>query len=965
MSFASQLDAALKQLADATGAVAEAAARLKAECEFAAGLAKAAKKPAWEKLVLKALAQFSAAVAKGRAPKKALAEAEAVLAPLAKAAKRYTVHCVGHAHIDMNWMWNWPETVAITHDTFSTVDRLMDEFPDFKFSQSQISVYQILKDLCPDLYARVKRRIAEGRWEVTASQWVEGDKNMASGEILCRHLLCARRFCKEEFGLDAGDVKIDWECDTFGHAHTLPDILASGGVRWYYFHRTGPGPWLFWWQGRGGARVLAFDDGRRGYNGRINETNVVKHLFDYAAETGLKDFLFVYGVGDHGGGPTRLDITNALELNAWPVFPNVRLSTTTAYFSAVEPKAAELPVVDAEMNTVFEGCFTSQSDIKQANRAGECALVEAEACALVARALAKTPWPAEMLADAWRRAMFNQFHDILPGSNTADSRHYALANFQEILARTTMVKTQALRAVAALIDTSRVCACETVAPEHNVGHNIGQGAGELGRHGMVSRAAAGGQCCEPFVVFNPHPWKRSDVVVATVWDREWPDGEIVVTDDAGSTRRAQVVRKGRGWGSAFIDVALPASDVAGLGWRTFAVARSVEPPKPDGPVIADGKGRMENEFLVVEVDPSTGALAHLVDKRTGLDYVAPNERLGTLEYILEAPHGMTAWVIGQIMKRTPLVEGAMDAPATGPYLATVRVRHKVGASTLTLTVSLAAGSARVAFELQTEWVERGSKDIGVPGLRVEMPFAIDADSASFECPNGWVARPTDPAKVRTETMKYSGWYFGKDNPIEPVPAEVPVQKWAALAGSHSPSGKSAAAVILNDSKYGCRVDHNVFRLSLLRSTYDPDTLPEIGNHTMRWAVEPAGEDWSPADAARAGCEFNTPLNVVSAASHEGTLPVAGGLAEILTPNVLLSGMKKAEDSDALVVRLYDVSGKDTVAKLRLDPSLAAPGAQAVECDVLEAPLAESTAKMTDGTLSVRIRAFGTATVRIG
>jgi len=168
MSFTSEFDAAMRRLTETAGTAAEAATRIKAECEFAAGLAKAEKKPAWEKLALKAAAHFAEALAKGVRPAKALSGAEAILAPAAKAAKRYTVHCIGHAHIDMNWMWNWPETVAVTHDTFSTVDRLMDEFPEFRFSQSQISVYEILRDYCPDLYARVKKRIAERRWEVTA-----------------------------------------------------------------------------------------------------------------------------------------------------------------------------------------------------------------------------------------------------------------------------------------------------------------------------------------------------------------------------------------------------------------------------------------------------------------------------------------------------------------------------------------------------------------------------------------------------------------------------------------------------------------------------------------------------------------------------------------------------------------------------------------------------------------------------
>ena len=168
-----------------------------------------------------------------------MTDAESLLAPLGAAAKSYTIYCAGHAHIDMNWMWSWPETVGVTIDSFTTVLRLMEEFPQFIFGQSQASVYRIVEEHRPDMLERIAARVREGRWEVTASHWVEGDKNIASGESLCRHLLYTRRYMQELFGLTPEDVQIDWSPDTFGHAHTVPSYLARGGVRYYYHHRPG------------------------------------------------------------------------------------------------------------------------------------------------------------------------------------------------------------------------------------------------------------------------------------------------------------------------------------------------------------------------------------------------------------------------------------------------------------------------------------------------------------------------------------------------------------------------------------------------------------------------------------------------------------------------------------------------------------------------------------------------------
>jgi alpha-mannosidase len=468
------IDRALYSFDQAITAGGEMVERFRAEVNYGVGLAQAnpAKQAEWIALISAAIAQVTESAQSGGNMAQAVSAAEAMLAPLGEAAKAYTIHCIGHGHIDMDWMWNWPETVATVNDTFTTVDRLMTEFPDFRYSQSQASVYQIMKDYLPELYAKVKQRVASGQWEVTASQWVEGDKNLASGEILCRHILYTKRFFQREFDLPFDRVVIDWEPDTFGHAHTLPTILNKGGIRRYYLHRAGPGPMLFWWQGKDGSRVLTFDDRLRGYNGQIN-ANIVRHLFDFERATGLKDFLFVFGVGDHGGGPTRNDIRAAIRMNEWPIFPRIIFSTTDAFYSIAEKQAANLPVIDAELNYVFEGCYTAQSNIKRANRKSENALVEAEMIALVARGQLGMAYPVDALQPAWQHAMFNQFHDILPGSGVHATYEYAQGLYQEILTRTTMVKTRSLRQLAAQVNVGKN---DTYGP---VGFDVGGGPGDV------------------------------------------------------------------------------------------------------------------------------------------------------------------------------------------------------------------------------------------------------------------------------------------------------------------------------------------------------------------------------------------------------------------------------------------------------------------------------------------------------
>ena len=304
---------------------------------------------------------------------------------------------------------------------------------------------------------------------------------------------------------------------------------------------------------------------------------------------GLKDYLFSYGVGDHGGGPTRRDLNLALRMDSWPIFPHVKFSTTDDFFAIAEAQAKDLPVVDAEMNSVFEGCYTSESNIKFANRKSENALVEAEMAALLGKGLAGLPYPTANLLTGWRHALLNQFHDILPGSGVRATYDYAQGLFQEIMAQTTMIKTQALRAIAGMVDTATACPlCEGFIPGKDDDLAFGGGQGDVASDGMVTRYGTGlNACCDPFVVFNPNPWARSEVIITRLWNRTYADEHIAVKDDAGQTFPAQVLKRGSAWGGDptsfdawghdFIEVAFPAHAVPAGGYRSYSVVRSVAP----------------------------------------------------------------------------------------------------------------------------------------------------------------------------------------------------------------------------------------------------------------------------------------------------------------------------------------------------------------------------------------------------
>ena len=232
--------------------------------------------------------------------------AEELLAPMEKAAKEYSLILVAHAHIDMNWMWSFNETVAVVLATFRSILNIMDQYPDFCFSQSQAAVYKIVEEYDPELMERIKARIAQGRWEVTASSWVENDKNLAGTQAMLRHIQCTREYLENTWGVQ--DFDIDFSPDTFGHSANIPEIESFGDVR-YFYHCRGLGEThvLYRYKGLSGRELLTYRE-PNWYNGAVTP-HIGAGLVDISKRcAGLKTGLVVYGVGDHGGGPSREDL---------------------------------------------------------------------------------------------------------------------------------------------------------------------------------------------------------------------------------------------------------------------------------------------------------------------------------------------------------------------------------------------------------------------------------------------------------------------------------------------------------------------------------------------------------------------------------------------------------------------------------------------------------------------------------
>ncbi|GAA3402331.1 alpha-mannosidase [Paenibacillus hodogayensis] len=817
-------------------------------------------------------------------------EAEKLLAELASEAKSYEILSVAHAHIDMNWMWGWDETVSVTLDTMRTMLNLLDEYPQFTFSQSQASIYRIVEQYAPDMLEEIKRRVSEGRWEVTASHWVEADKNMPSGESLTRHLLYTKRYLSSLLGIDPDSLNLDFEPDTFGHSVNVPDILAAGGVRYYYHCRGYDGHVLYRWKAPSGQSVIVYRE-PTWYNDTV-QPMLGAYVPELCRQTGLKTHLNVYGVGDHGGGPTRRDLERLIGMNDWPVYPRIRFGTLADYFRLAEPLADRLPVVEGELNFVFTGCYTSQSRIKTANRIGEAALNEAETFAAVASLAEGKRYPRDAFEEAWRNVLFNQFHDILPGSGVLETREHALGLFQQTMAAAGASRKLALESIAAGIDTSSLVG-DSDGGSVSEGAGVGFGIREF-KPGQVERGRGRKRIVH---LFNPSLCEREEAVEVVLWDWKSPIQTLCVRDGEGRETPYQLVDKGHHyyWGHDYTRLLLYAKAPAG-GYSTYTIEEgdgSSAPKMPVEPLVEREEPLvLENECLRAEFHPVTAAVVSLIDKTTGEELVDASRPAGLFRFIEEDPvRGMTAWQVGRYLDIHSLHQRVkIRRGAAGSVRQSLHYELSFGRSKLNVTVSLDRSSRRLDFATECDWQEAGKAETAIPQLNFHWPLGYKCTAYRYDVPFGTVER-------------------------QPLEMDVPGNSWALGVRGEA---EKPAVMIVTSNKYGFRGTDDSLAVSLIRSSFDPDPYPELGNHHRTRLSVCLTDDRVNGELIETASRLNHPLNVLSGTPHAGTRPLAAGFIELLEGSVAVSSVKMAEDGGrAWVVRVYETEGLPTTAKLRL------------------------------------------------
>ena len=822
-----------------------------------------------------------------------------------------TLHLTGNSHIDAAWLWPWTETVDVVKRTFGTALQLMYEYPRYTYTQSAAAYNEWMADKYPEMNAEIKKRIQEGRWEVVGGMWVEPDLNMPDGESLVRQLLVGKRWYKEHYGVD---VRIGWNPDSFGYTWQLPQIYKKSGVDYFVTQKmtwndTNQLPFkLFWWESPDGSKVLAYFPHDYA-NDNLNQTRLAEDMVTARTRaTGMTEMMDLYGTGDHGGGPTRAILDEGFHWTPEPgvapaanatntVHPTMQFGTAQPFFSSIEKQLAP--------------------ESKEWNYAS------------IAQGYTPPPAvPGKVSIPTWKSELYFEYHR---GVMTTQANHKK--NMRE---SSEQILNAEKWSSLAWLDGKPYPAAELTEDWKKVLFNqfhdlaAGSGIGVIYRDAQKDYDVVRWSTNEikagalealsakidtrtiqphgvPVVVYNPLGWARS--------------GDVRVHVQGAEASSKQVT----------LHVEVPA-----FGYQVAEVGDPKE-EKPAPTKIGEGGGAisLDNDRVHVAVNKSSGCISSLSEKSTRFEVLTPGACGNQLQFFKDTPKDYDAWNIdpGTLDVVPVTIDGADSVERVDDA---IRVTRHWQNSKFVQTISIPRGSDYVDVDNEIDWHESHIL------LKAAFPLAVQSDHATYEIPYGSIERTTK-----------------RTNSWEKAQFEVPAQQWADLTGTAGGDGQLHGLSLINDSKFGYDAAGNVLRLTLLRSPKSPDPDADMGHHHFHYALYPHAGTWQQAMTVRHGFEYNYPLQAVVTTAHPGTLPASHSFVSVNPDNVVLTAIKKAEDTNGLIFRVYEWAGKAATVEFHVPPG--ATGATVT--NMQETPEGEALGVSGD-VVKAPIKPFEILTIRV-
>ena len=770
-----------------------------------------------------------------------------------------TTRLIGNAHLDPIWLWRWQEGCGEVLQTFrSALDRLK-EYNDFVFTCSSAAYYQWVEEIDPEMFEEIKSMVRRGRWVPVNGWWVQADCNMPSGESFARQALYSQLYYYEKFGITC---KTGYNVDSFGHNAMLPQLLKKGGMTSYVFHRPGPHENpdvpenLFWWDSADGSRVMTFkipdgygSDGKEALDQKLDDIN------RRTEETGHGMMLF-YGVGNHGGGPTRGDIEYLIENLEREGYNDLEFSSPDAYFEEMLGQFLDLPVWKDELQHHASGCYSATSLVKALNRKAENALAAAEKWDTISSIVTDSAPKTKEFEDAWKKVCFNQFHDILCGcsimeayEDVKESEGYALNIASEsynnaVLKIARKVDTWVEGVSDAVLETRHYTGCREGFPR-------------------------------PVIVFNPHSYEVNMPV------RMYHPSKAV-TDSEGNEVLFQNVRSSRS-NDEHLDTLFMAK-VAPFGYSTYWL--ECDDVQADKELSGEENYFMENEFVSVELDSQTGYIKSLVNKETGVDYAEDN--FLSIPTVID-DHETDTWAhnVFKFHNIKGLMElVSIDRVENGALRSVIRTVHKFNESYLTQEFILAKGQKTIKVDCKALWQEKFSV------LKFAFPVGGQEEISTYEIPCGFIKRPCDGD-------------------------EEPALNWADLTVTKN--GNRMGLSVISDSKYSYDCPGAELRLTALRNvifadhySYRPEAnfnFTDEGLNRFSYGIYLHSGEAEASDIVKEAHLFNNSIVAVPESYHKGSLPQKDCFLYTNAENVVITALKRCEDgSGDLIIRLYETKG---------------------------------------------------------
>ncbi|MCC6484020.1 MAG: alpha-mannosidase [Armatimonadetes bacterium] len=606
--------------------------------------------------------------------------------PACPSATNVAVH--GHSHIDVAWLWPYNETRRKCARTFSTVMRMMEQYPEYIFSQSQAQLYEFTRQRYPELYEDIKKAVKKGHWDVEGSMWVEADCNLSSGESLIRQVVLGKNFFMREFGKE---THVLWLPDVFGYAAALPQILQKARVpyfstikiNWSQFNTF---PYnTFWWEGIDGTRVLAHFPPTTDYNAYVEPAKLIQQVDEFKEKDRSDWSLLSYGWGDGGGGADRRHFEFLRRSEDTEGLPRCKQTKIEDFFRTIDDPSIDYPTWVGELYLeLHRGTYTTQARNKRYNRIAELKYRDAELFSSVASHM-HVPYPYEELHKGWQDILVNQFHDVIPGSSV----HWVYEDTNEMYPRILEVAEKATES-----------ACSAIVENINFG----------GQAPVV-------------VVFNSLPWERRSVA-----HFQWPADKPCAIETTDG-QEVPIQRSG--------DLVEFTAKAPSMGYATYRV-RERRPQNVTANTLKASKTSMENRFYKIAID-NKGVITSILHKESGRELLPEGERGNLLRLYEDKPLEWQAWDIDFFYEDKWEDVTQLDSVEVlnqGPVSASVEFVRSFGASHLKQKMTIYADDPRIDFVTWVDWREENKC------LKACFPVDVNASKARYEIQFGNVERAT-------------------------------------------------------------------------------------------------------------------------------------------------------------------------------------------------------------------------------